>query len=398
MNAVGIDVSKGKSTVAVLRPFGEVVASPFDVAHTGSDLKILADFIKKLPGESKVVMEATGNYYEPIARYLHEQNIFVSVVNPVLISDFGGNTLRKPKTDKKDSLKIASLELKKYVPQEDLRKSLKLLNRQYQQASKLKTMMNNNLISLLDLTFPGINKLFTSSSRESDGHEKWVDFVLAFPHCDMISKLTIKTFSKKYKKWCASNSYYFAEVACERIYDYSKDCISSVSLEESTAFVVIQAAKMLNSAIENCHVIQLEMNRIAAQLPEYDTVMSMYGVGKSVGPQLIAEIGDTRRFHSRKAITAYFGYDSENNDSGKKVSISNPMTKKGSGALRRTLFIIMQVLLQTKPINNPVYDFLIKKQSEGKHYYSYMNAAANKFLRIYYARVKEVLIAADIST
>ena len=74
------------------------------------------------------------------------------------------------------------------------------------------------------------------------------------------------------------------------------------------------------------------------------------------------------------------------------------MTKKGSSALRRTLFIIMQVLLQNKPVDNPVYDFLIKKQSEGKHYYSYMNAAANKFLRIYYARVKEVLIAADTST
>lgn len=194
MNAVGIDVSKGKSTVAVLRAYGEVVASPFDVAHTESELKELANFIKKLRGETKVVMEATGNYYEPIAHYLHEQNIFVSVVNPVLISDFGGNTLRKPKTDKKDSLKIASyalsywVDLKEYIPQEDLRKSLKLLNRQYQQASKLKTMMNNNLISLLDLTFPGINKLFTSPSRESDGHEKWVDFVIAFPHCDMISK------------------------------------------------------------------------------------------------------------------------------------------------------------------------------------------------------------------
>ena len=125
MNAVGIDVSKGKSTVAVLRPFGEVVASPFDVAHTGSELNELANFIKKLRGETKVVMEATGNYYEPIARYLHEQNIFVSVVNPVLISDFGGNTLRKPKTDKKDSLKIASyalsywVDLKEYVPQAD---------------------------------------------------------------------------------------------------------------------------------------------------------------------------------------------------------------------------------------------------------------------------------------
>ena len=117
-----------------------------------------------------------------------------------------------------------------------------------------------------------------------------------------------------------------------------------------------------------------------------------------MGPQLMAEIGDPRRFHSRRAITAYFGSDSENDDSGQKVSSSNPMTKKGAGALRRTLFIIMQVLLKTKPVDNPVYDFLIKKQYEGKHYYSYMNAAANKFLRIYYARVKEVLTVAEAST
>lgn len=72
-----------------------------------SDLKALAAIIKKLPGETRGVIEATGNYYEPIARFLHEQGIFVSVVNPMLISDFGENTLRKPKTDKKDAVKLA---------------------------------------------------------------------------------------------------------------------------------------------------------------------------------------------------------------------------------------------------------------------------------------------------
>ena len=107
MNAVGIDVSKGKSTVAILRPQGLVVASPYNVPHTGSDLKELTRAIKKLRGETRVVMEATGNYYEPIARFLHEQGIFVSVVNPMLVSDFGGNTLRRPKTDKKDAVKLA---------------------------------------------------------------------------------------------------------------------------------------------------------------------------------------------------------------------------------------------------------------------------------------------------
>lgn len=128
-------------------------------------------------------------------------------------------------------------------------------------------------------------------------------------------------------------------------------------------------------------------------LPEYDTVMNLYGVGNKTCPRLMAEIGDTCRFHSRRAITAYFGYDSENNDSGQHISKSNPITKKGSSPLRRTLFTIMIALLQNQPAENPVYQFLDKKRSEGKHYYCYMTAAANKFLRIYYAKVNEVLNA-----
>ena len=39
VNSAGIDVSKGKSTVAVFRPFNETVAKPFEVRHTGSELK-----------------------------------------------------------------------------------------------------------------------------------------------------------------------------------------------------------------------------------------------------------------------------------------------------------------------------------------------------------------------
>ena len=37
MNCVGIDVSKGKSMIAVMRPFGEVVVSPFEVRHTANE-------------------------------------------------------------------------------------------------------------------------------------------------------------------------------------------------------------------------------------------------------------------------------------------------------------------------------------------------------------------------
>jgi len=60
MNAVGIDVSKGKSMVAALRPIGEMAIKPFEVAHTALELENLAYLILELDGDTRVVMEATN--------------------------------------------------------------------------------------------------------------------------------------------------------------------------------------------------------------------------------------------------------------------------------------------------------------------------------------------------
>lgn len=51
MNSVGIDISKNRSTVAVMRPFGDVVISPFEVGHTVSELSELANRLKSLDGK-----------------------------------------------------------------------------------------------------------------------------------------------------------------------------------------------------------------------------------------------------------------------------------------------------------------------------------------------------------
>ena len=174
MNCVGIDVSKGKSMIAVMRPFGEVVVSPFEVRHTASELSELARLLKNLDGETRVVMESTGNYHAPVAWLLHGAGFYVSVVNAMLVHDYGNNSLRRGKTDKKDAVKLANygldhwLTLPRYVPEEDTRLMLKTCYRQYQQYSKVQTMLKNNLISLLDTAFPDANRLFTSPPR-ADG-------------------------------------------------------------------------------------------------------------------------------------------------------------------------------------------------------------------------------------
>lgn len=164
-------------------------------------------------------------------------------------------------------------------------------------------------------------------------------------------------------------------------------------MSDSVKFLIEQSVNQLNSILETLAAIRSEMDRLSSQLPEYNTVMDFYGVGIVLGSQLMAEIGDTRRFHNRKAITAFAGLDAPPYQSGTLDVKSRSISKRGSPSLRKTLFQIVSVILQTKPENNAVYQFLDKKRSEGKPYRVYMMAAANKFLRIYYARVNEALNA-----
>ncbi len=396
MNSVGIDISKGRSTIAVMRPFGEVVISPTEVSHTDSELSELAKLLKSLEGETRVVMEATGNYHTPVAHVLHNAGLYVSVVNAKLVHSYGNNDLRRVKTDRKDAVKLANygldrwLTLPRYIPEEDTRLLLKNCYRQYKQYSKVQTVLKNNLIALLDTTFPNANRLFNSPSR-ADGSEKWVDFVAEFWHCECISKHSEKAFTNKYQRWCKKHGYNFSEEKAHSIYAVASEHIGVMPISDTTKLLVEQAVSQLKATSAALAALKQEMQSLASRLPEYPVVMRLFGVGPALGPQLMAEIGDVRRFYSKKALVAYAGIDAPPNDSGDVTGRHKSMSKIGASSLRRTLFLVMSVYLQNAPINEPIYQFMDKKRAEGKPYRVYMMTSANKFLRIYYANVKAYL-------
>ncbi|EOS56787.1 hypothetical protein C814_02658 [Anaerotruncus sp. G3(2012)] len=396
MNAVGIDVSKGKSMVAILRPYGEIVSKPFEVRHTASGIYSLIEHIKSIDGESRIVMEHTGRYYEPLIHELSKSGLFVSAVNPKLIKDFSDNSLRKVKSDKADAVKIARYtldswtELKQYCLMDEIRNQLKTMNRQFDFYMKHKTAMKNNLISILDQTYPGANTYFDSPARE-DGSQKWVDFAATFWHVDCVRKISLKVFVDHYQKWCKRKKYNFSQSKAEEIYGKAKELVSVLPKDDLTKLIIKQAIDQLNTASQTVEQLRTMMNEAASKLPEYPVVMAMKGVGKSLGPQLMAEIGDVSRFTHKGAITAFAGVDPGVNESGSYEQKSVHASKRGSGALRKTLFQVMDALIKTKPQDDPVYLFMDKKRAQGKPYYVYMTAGANKFLRIYYGRVKEYL-------
>lgn len=88
------------------------------------------------------------------------------------------------------------------------------------------------------------------------------------------------------------------------------------------------------------------MNRLASSLPEYNVVMSMFGVGSVLGSQLIAEIGDVSRFHNKRALVAFAGLDAPPFQSGNFNAQSRSISKRGSASLRKTLFQVMSVILK----------------------------------------------------
>jgi transposase len=392
-NAVGIDVSMHESTFVGVSCHGEVVLSLRKVPHTAEALREVAVEILSLSGLTVAFCECTGVYHEPVVKSLREAGVAIVPLNPLLVHKFGGDTLRKVETDKADALKIAHYGLTwgyRFAPSvadDEARVMLKAISRQYAFFTKQKTAQRNHLHALSERVFPGIQGLFTSQNRD-DGSVKWVDFLNEFHHAECVSKLSLAKFTERYRKWSRKHGYY--AVKAERIYTHAKSCVPSLPLSADTKLLVQTAIAQVNEVSKTAATYAKRMVELAKTLPEYEIVDSMFGCGDATGPQLMAEIGDVRRFAARKgykSLVAFAGVAPGDSQSGTYDAVSNPIEKRGSPYLRRTLFCAVSTYLLQSPHDEPVYRTLDKKRSEGKKYLVFMTAAMNKFLKVYYARV-----------
>jgi transposase len=379
-----------------MKPYGEVIASPYEVVHTGPEISRLASRLIALDGEVRVVMEATGAYHLPMLYTLKQSGIFVAVINPLVMKKYASTAIRKGKTDKLDSVRIANygldnwFHLEDYRPSEDVYADLKLLERHYQHYISLSVMSLNSLTSILDSVMPGIKTLLRSTNGDRR-KSKLSDFVEEFWHFDIITKQSEQRFINSYSRWAKKKGYHSNERKARKIYAVAQNGIPSLLATPLTKTLVLEAIRVLRELDKTLAFILSQMQQLASSLPEYPIVMEMKGVGPTLGPRLIAEIGDVRRFHSGSALVAYAGIDAPPYESGSFVGSQRSISKRGSSSLRKTGFEIMKSLKSTKPTQDAaVYNFIVKKELEGKNKKAAKIAGLNKFLRIYYARVMEV--------
>ena len=396
MLAVGIDVSKSKSAAAILNPDGTVHTKPFEFRHSQPEMDALIRYIKDQNQPVTILMENTGHYHYPVLKALEAAGLPVCLINAYQMKKYGDMELRKAKTDKKDALRIARYALEKgyslvpHTSMDQKYEDLRFLARQYDQRMGTLTTNKVFLINLLDETMPGITKLLSLTTRDPETSLTML-FIKRFKSYDRIKKMGRTRFLDSYNKLARKSRNRRAYGYGLAIYELAVNSITTRGENEFTLAAQDQCVDLVSESQKAADAIILKMQTLAETLPEYAVLRSMAGVGDRLGPLILAEIGDIRRFHSGKAPNAYAGNDAPPYQSGTFESHNRHISKRGNAALRKYCFEVMQALKLTRPQDDPVYLFLIKKEQEGKPYNVAKMAGVNKFLRIYYARAMEAL-------
>ena len=389
---VGIDISKGKSTVAILSLAGEVIEEPFEITHDLKGLKVLEEKIKNIPKEDlKIVMEETGTYHLPVFGYLIDKGFFVVAENALKIKKYLDRGLRKAKTDKKDSYKLAEYccdnwyKLNMSYNNEEIYDNLRFLSRQYIASIEIQVQEKVNFSNLCDLLFPGYYQLLDDNTFILG-----LEIFKKYYHPEIVTNKKQSQFVNEIDKIAKKLGHKGAGITlANKIYLLAQKTISPRPNNEFAQLSAISCADALILTIKTTTTIITEMDKLARELPEYDVISEMPGCGKKLTSRVIAEIGDVRRFKNAGSIIAYAGLDAPPYQSGQFEATNRHISKRGNKYLRKTGYEVMKSIKSSCRLDNDLKSYIIKKENEGKSKKVAKIAGLNKFLRMYYGIVKK---------
>lgn len=393
---VGVDVSKGKSTIAIIDENMVLQMKVFEVEHNLKDMPKLIEILEKYGKEKiKIVMEETGNYHLPIYKYLTQEGFEVIKENAFKINKYLDREIRKSKTDKKDAKKLGEYvienwtKLQKKEEEEEIYEKLRFLSRQYTSKVDVQRKLKVDLSNLCDVIFPGYYDLI-----DDDNIEVALDLLKMFYHSDIVKNLTEEEVIKKIEDTYKEKEHKrMAKNFGRKIHSLSQICIPSYEVSDQIQLAVESTVNCLKEVLKATNSIISEMEKIARELPEYEEIKKTPGIGDVLASRVIAEIGDPKKFKNAGSIIAYAGIDSPTYQSGNKNVEGIKISKRGNKYLRRVGYEIMlsiKRLKENKREGNVIYEYMVKKENEGKSKKVAKIAGLNKFLKRYYGMIKRI--------
>ncbi len=379
---VGIDVSKDKSDICIKDQLGNDLIHRFKITNNKADLghlyEIVERIISKTPGKSDVVfgMEATGIYSLPLYSALKRDGYKVKLYNPIQTNGFRKINIRKTKTDPIDSAIIADMLRHSEPPQvsdiQDLNLyQLRELIRIRHRLIEKQTVCKVQLVRNIDTIWPDYNNVMKRVLGATS-----IAILKKYSVPSKVRAISFEQFYELVKKTSRSK---ISRTQAEEIYAHAGNVLTIPELDSVITIEIKTLIMQLELYEEQIDSVEIKIDQMMKLIDS--KIMSIPGIGDTLGPIILGEIGSIYRFSNVKKLIAFAGLDPVVSQSGRFANMSGPISKRGSPLLRQALFLAANVARQNDGNLKQFYD---KKRSEGKHHYSALNAVAAKLLRIVY--------------
>jgi len=368
---VGIDISKYKHDFCIISNTGEVIVENSSFDNNKKGFQSLLDKLKPYDkSQVHIAFEATGHYSMNLELFLIDQEYSFMKINPLVIHQFlKARSLRRTKTDKADSLTVASYLMSiPYKPNSLLlyhTYSLKSLCRTREHLVKERSKFATLLTNELDKSFPELkpffNNIISTTLLFILNKYKNANHIALMKDYDSLRKISRGKFT-------------YAKFA--KLKELAKNTVGYY--DNNTDLLISTYVSLYNYFNDKIDPIDKQISTIIKELNP--SILSIPGIGEITAASIIAEYGDISCFSSPAKMLAFAGLEPSIIQSGTLES-NGKMVKHGSGHLR---YVLMNASLTLLKFNSTFYDFYLKKRSEGKSHRVALSHVCKKIIRLIY--------------
>ena len=352
---VAIDISKRSLHVYACTREGVALGSRRFV-NRGPGFQALLAWIMRLKRENYfasvlVGMEPTGNYGKPLQRYLFLHGVMCVQVNPAhvkKIKDLEDNSPEK--NDKKDPVVIADLVRQgKFLTtqvQTGVIEKLRHCVRARERAVTLRTQLLNELESVVFEAFPEFFSVFPRVTTRT------AQAVLAhYPTPREIREAGVEKLTELIRRASQGRS---GRKLAEALVAAAEESVGIGDAEPEYRVEVKSLLRMIRIQTKSIRRWEKRMQQLLERVPYAPYILSIPGVAVVTAAALLSELGDLRRYRSKREILKYAGLNLYQLSSGKYRGQPR-LSKRGSPILRKYLYLA--ALAAVNPRNSVYRDF-----------------------------------------
>ena len=379
---LGIDIAKVNHVASLISEDGSILVKAIKFTNSNDGLQKLIGSISEYD-QSQIycAMEATGDYWLSLFSALTDKDFNVSVFNPYQIKSFrGAYSNRKQKNDVIDSIIIADFLRfngieQTCLPNDDLL-ALKNLTRYRSNLVDNISKAKIQIKGILNKVFPEYSDVFSDTFGDASKQ-----ILLNCPTPSEVANFNTRKLANLLKK--ASRGRHGTDTV-RKIKDLAKNSFGIKFTGDACSFEIKQLVNQIIFLEGQVDELNLKIKEIYSKLDSH--LESIPGVGKTIAPIILAEIGDINNFSTTSKLTAFAGIDPSENQSGNKKSTDEKTSKRGSPYLRHAIYQAAFIASNNDPV---MHDYYVKKRAEGKHHYVALAGVERKLLGIIFHVLKE---------